>query len=326
MKIKSGLIKKEMTMARCMDIWIENEHNYIKESTYALYLTIIEKHLKVYFKNRKISTISSKDFQSFILDKLNNGKLNGNGGLSRKTVKDMVTILNAVLNFAKKRKIIKKAEFEYKIPKEKKSEKMEVFDSEERIKIFEYVKNNMNCRTVGILLCLCTGLRIGEICALRWKEIDMARGIISINHTIQRIYSSTTQKSKVIISEPKTQSSKRKIPIARELLLVLEKFKSEDKYYVISGTEKYIEPRTYRKFFKKMLEFLEIRKLKFHSLRHTFATQAIELGIDYKTVSEILGHSAVSITLNLYVHPELDHKKKCMNIIFNNMTQKYTEN
>ena len=321
MKIKSELTKKGMTMAKCMDIWIENEHNYIKESTYALYLTIIEKHLKVYFKNRKISTISNKDLQSFILDKLNDGKLNGNGGLSRKTVKDMVTVLNAVLNFAIKRKIIKKTQFEYKIPKDEKIEKMEVFDSEERMKIFEYIKKNMNCRTAGILLCLCTGLRIGEICALRWKEVDMARGIISINHTIQRIYLSNAKKSEVIISEPKTQSSKRKIPIARELIPVLEKFKSEDGNYVISGTEKYIEPRTYRKFFKKMLGFLKIRKLRFHSLRHTFATQAIELGIDCKTVSEILGHSTVSITLNLYVHPDLDHKKKCMNIIFDNMVQ-----
>ena len=123
MKIKSELTKKEMTMAKCMDIWIENEHNYIKESTYALYLTIIEKHLKVYFKNRKISTISNKDLQSFILDKLNDGKLNGNGGLSRKTVKDMVTVLNAVLNFAIKRKIIKRLNLNIKFQKMKKLKK-----------------------------------------------------------------------------------------------------------------------------------------------------------------------------------------------------------
>mgnify|MGYP001643100142 CR=1 FL=1 len=110
-------------MAKCMDIWIENEHNYIKESTYALYLTIIEKHLKVYFKNRKISTISNKDLQSFILDKLNDGKLNGNGGLSRKTVKDMVTVLNAVLNFAIKRKIIKRLNLNIKFQKMKKLKK-----------------------------------------------------------------------------------------------------------------------------------------------------------------------------------------------------------
>ena len=121
MKIKSELTKKEMTVAKCMDIWIENEHNYIKESTYALYLTIIEKHLKVYFKNRKISTISNKDLQSFILDKLNDGKLNGNGGLSRKTVKDMVTVLNAVLNFAIKREIPQIEAFGYYIIKIKKN-------------------------------------------------------------------------------------------------------------------------------------------------------------------------------------------------------------
>ena len=308
--------EKQMSVAKCMDIWIKNEHNYIKESSYALYLTIIEKHLKVYFKNRKINTISSKDFESFILDKLKSGRLDGKGGLSRKTVKDMVIVLKAVLNFAMKQKIIKRKDFDYKIPQDKMLRKVEIFTFEERLKIFKYVKNNLNTKTLGILICLCTGLRIGEICALKWEDIDLKNGFININHTIQRIYKSTIKKSKIIISSPKTENSKRKIPIASELNIILKKFDMKKEFYVISGSKKYIEPRTYRKFFKKILTILGVSKLKFHSLRHTFATQAIENNIDYKTVSEILGHSSVNTTLNLYIHPNLEYKKKCMNVIF----------
>jgi len=253
--------KKQMTIAECMDIWIKNEHNYIKESSYALYLTIIEKHLKVYFKNRKINTISNKDFESFILNKLKFGRLDGKGGLSRKTVKDMVIILKAVLNFAMKQKIIKRKDFDYKIPQDKTLKKVDIFTFEERLKIFKYAKNHLDNKTLGILICLCTGLRIGEICALKWEDIDLRNGFININHTIQRIYTSKIKKSKIVISSPKTENSRRKIPIASELNLILEKFDRNKDFYVISGSKKYIEPRTYRKFFKKILTILNISKL-----------------------------------------------------------------
>lgn len=268
-----------------------------------------------------MNTISNKDFQSFVLDKLNFGRLDGKGGLSKKTVKDMIVVLKSVLTFAMKHKIIDKTEFEFKIPRKEKTRKVEVFNFEERKKICKYVKNNLCDQTLGILICICTGLRIGEICALKWEDVNLRTEVISVNHTIQRIYINTARKSKIIISSPKTESSRRKIPIAAELVPLLQQFKSNSNFYVISGKKKYIEPRTYRKFFKKMLNILKISKLKFHSLRHTFATQAIENGIDYKTVSEILGHASVGITLNLYVHPDLEHKKECLSKIFNNLVK-----
>ena len=315
------VMNKNMSISKCMDIWLKNEHNYIKESTYFLYLTIIENHLKTYFKRKRMNTISNKDFQSFVLDKLNFGRLDGKGGLSKKTVKDMTVVLKSVLTFAMKHKIIDKTEFEFKIPRKEKTRKVEVFNFEERKKIYKYIKNNLCDQTLGILICICTGLRIGEICALKWEDVNLRTEVISVNHTIQRIYINTARKSKIIISSPKTESSRRTIPIAAELMPLLQQFKSNSNFYVISGKKRYIEPRTYRKFFKKMLNILKISKLKFHSLRHTFATQAIENGIDYKTVSEILGHASVGITLNLYVHPDLEHKKKCLNKIFNNLVK-----
>lgn len=316
-------LNKNMSISECMDIWLKNEHNYIKESTYFLYLSIIENHLKTYFKRRRINTISNEDFQSFILDKLNFGRMDGKGGLSRKTVKDMVIVLKSILKFAIKCNIIERIDFEFKIPKKENIKKVEVFNFKERIKICEYVKNNLCNQTLGILICLCTGLRIGEICALKWEDVDLQNEVINVNHTIQRVYINTAKKSRIVISSPKTESSRRKIPIAVELISILKKFKSNNNIYVISGKEKYIEPRTYRKFFKRILDKLKISKLKFHSLRHTFATQAIENDIDYKTVSEILGHSSVGITLNLYVHPNLEHKKKCLNKIFDTMVKTF---
>jgi len=122
-------MNKNMSISKCMDIWLKNEHNYIKESTYFLYLTIIENHLKTYFKKRKVSTISNKDFQSFVLDKLNCGRLDGRGGLSKKTVKDMTVVLKSVLTFAMKHKIIDRMEFEFKIPKKEKTKEVEVFNT-----------------------------------------------------------------------------------------------------------------------------------------------------------------------------------------------------
>ena len=299
-----------------MDIWIKYEKNYIKESSYALYLEIIEKHLKIYFKNRKINTISDKDFQLLISDKLVSGRLNGSGGLSQKTVKDIVAVLNSSLKYAMKCKIIKEKKFDYKIPKENLSKRIEIFNSEESSKILHYTKSQMDNKALGILICLCTGIRIGEICALKWSDIDMKKGVIYISRTLQRIYISTEKKSRITISSPKSKKSNREIPLAYELLLIIKKFNIKDNSYVISGTEKYIEPRIYRKYFNKILRLLDVSKLKFHSLRHTFATQAIENGIDYKTVSEILGHSTINVTLDLYVHPNKENKKKCMNLIF----------
>lgn len=146
--------------------------------------------------------------------------------------------------------------------------------------------------------------------------------ILSVNRTVQKIYIKKTisSESKIIISSPKTASSFRNIPLSKHLIKIMKNLRRNDDFYIITGNKNFIEPRIYRNYYYSILSSLNISKLSFHSLRHTFATQAIEIGTDYKTVAEILGHSSINTTLNLYVHPKMEYKRKCLNLIYNELS------
>ena len=168
------------------------------------------------------------------------------------------------------------------------------------------------------LLC---GLRIGEVCALKWENIDLENKIIHITKTIQRIYikENNTILSKVVITTPKTIKSNRDIPINDFIYEKLINLRKDGNVFVLSGNEQYIEPRTYRNYFTKIFKSLNLRHFKYHALRHTFASNCISFGTDYKTVSELLEHSNTSLTLNLYVHPSTQDKIKCVDLLAENM-------
>lgn len=166
----------------------------------------------------------------------------------------------------------------------------------------------------------CFSVRIGEVCALTWDDIDTDNGIIHIRKTIQRIYinDNGTKKTELLIDTPKTATSMRDIPMIKDLYDLLKPLKKvvRNDYYVLTNDAMPTEPRTYRNYYKKLLNTLNIPPIKFHGLRHSFATRCIESKCDYKTVSVILGHSDISTTLNLYVHPNYDQKKKCIDKMF----------
>lgn len=189
----------------------------------------------------------------------------------------------------------------------------------EQNKIVRYVLNNNDNKSIGVLLSLVLGIRIGELCALKWGNINFDKKTISINETLQRICIKGINGniSKVIITSPKSFSSSREIPLSKDVLYLLYKLRSEKKFYILTGTEKYIEPRSYRNYFSKLLVKLNIEHHKFHDLRHTFATNCLELGFDYKMVSELLGHSNINTTLNIYVHPKMAQKRKCIDTLYN---------
>lgn len=172
-------------------------------------------------------------------------------------------------------------------------------------------------------MCLTTGMRIGEICGLKWGDIDLEKGVIKVRRTIQRIYivNQSIRYTKIISDTPKTKNSIRDIPISSELSKTIKSLKKlvNDNYYVVTNDEKPTEPRTYRNYYKRFMKKLGINELKFHGLRHSFATRCIESKCDYKTVSVILGHSNISTTLNLYVHPNLEQKKKCIDQMFRSL-------
>lgn len=297
--------------------WLLEKKDYIKESTYANYSNNIFNHIIPKLGNYYINELNHKIIQDFLLELSKNGRKDNNGGLAEKTIKDITIIIKGSIKKGINEDKIKHIELTFNYPKDNKEHKLYVLTKREQNKITTYVLENINSRNIGLLISLYSGIRIGELCALRWEDIDFKKNSLTINKTIQRIYIKDKDKniSKVIITTPKTKNANREIPINKDFLEILKKVKSDKKHYILTGNEKYIEPRTYRKYFNKILDELKIKHFNFHSLRHTFATNCISLGVDYKTVSELLGHANVNITLNLYVHPRYSQKKKCIDLI-----------
>ena len=297
--------------------WLLEKKDYIKESTYANYSNNIFNHIIPKLGNYYLNELNHKVIQDFLLELSKNGRKDNTGGLAEKTIKDITIIIKGSIKKGINEDKIKHIELTFNYPKDNKENKLYVLTKREQNKITNYVLENINSRNVGLLISLYSGIRIGELCALRWEDVDFKKNCLTINKTIQRVYIKDKNKniSKVIITTPKTKNANREIPINKDFLEILKKVKSDKKHYILTGNEKYIEPRTYRKYFNKILDELKIKHFNFHSLRHTFATNCISLGVDYKTVSELLGHANVNITLNLYVHPRYSQKKKCIDLV-----------
>ena len=297
--------------------WLLEKKDYIKESTYANYSNNVFNHIIPKLGNYYLNELNHKVIQDFLLELSKNGRKDNNGGLAEKTIKDIAIIIKGSIKKGINEDKIKHIELTFNYPKDNKENKLYVLTKREQNKITNYVLENINSKNIGLLISLYSGIRIGELCALRWEDVDFKKNSLTINKTIQRVYIKDKDKniSKVIITTPKTKNANREIPINKDFLEILKKIKSDKKNYILTGNEKYIEPRTYRKYFNKVLDELKIKHFNFHSLRHTFATNCISLGVDYKTVSELLGHANVNITLNLYVHPRYSQKKKCIDLI-----------
>lgn len=289
-------------------LWKEEKRKFVKLSTISAYAVILENHLLPTFGN-KVIVITEQEVQQFVLLKLD-------AGLSQKTVKDFLIVLKMIYRYGVKINEFQHCDWDIKYPNAQENKALEVLNITHHKKLMAFVSDNFTFRNLGILICLQTGMRIGEVCALQWGDIDLQKGVVSISRTIERIYiiDSEVKHTELIISSPKTQNSHRDIPLSKTLLQMLRPLKRivNDKFFIITNEEKPTEPRTFRNYYKKVLRTLNIPPLKFHGLRHSFATRCIESNCDYKTVSVILGHSDISTTLNLYVHPNNEQKKKCI--------------
>ena len=292
--------------------WKKMIKPYVKKSTYSAYSLIIENHLVPFFGNK--TSISEQMVQNYAFEKFNSG-------LSTKSIKDTIVVLKMIAKYGDKIGFHGTTNWDIIFPTELRKDSIEVLDLNTQRKIMSYVKRNISFRNLGIYLCLSTGVRIGELCALQWKDIDTDTGYVSVNKTIARIYlmdENGKNRTEVVIDTPKTQNSLREIPIYNELLKLLKPLKRivNPEYYVLTNSPTPLEPRTYRNYYKKLMKTLNVPNIKFHGLRHSFATRCIESNCDYKTVSVLLGHSNINTTLNLYVHPNLNQKKKCINKMF----------
>lgn len=300
-------MKKNTQFKSVVELWQADKQQFVKKSTFAAYSLLIANHLLPAFS--EANDISEEDVQQFVFKKLKEG-------LSQKSVKDILIVLKMILRYGAKHNLMEHRQIEIRFPTERERQEVEVLSKTNQRKIMEFVKNNFTFQNLGIYICLSAGLRIGEVCALTWNDIDAEQGVIYVNKTIQRIYlvGEIEKRTEVIIDTPKSKNSIREIPMTKELLRMVKPLKKvvNSSFFVLTNSAAPTEPRTYRNYYKRLMKQLEIPALKFHGLRHSFATRCIESNCDYKTVSVLLGHSNISTTLNLYVHPNMEQKKRCI--------------
>lgn len=298
-----------MKYAEWLDIWLEN---YIKPSvkvrTYERYALIIDKHISMDVGKCEISELSALVLQNFITKLLESGNCKTGNGLSANSVNAIISVLQSSLQTAQ---LIGVAN-EYtanKIKRPKLIERpVECFSLKEQKQIEQAVLNSKKDKLFGILLCLYSGLRIGELIALQWSDIDFAKGTLTVSKSCH------DGKNGLIIDEPKTATSRRKIPLPKQLMPLVKMLKKRsDSDFVVSSYGKPVSVRSYQRSFELLLKKLDIPHRGFHSIRHTFATRAIECGMDVKTLSEILGHKNPTVTLNRYAHSLMEHKADMMN-------------
>lgn len=288
-------------------LWKAEKSRYVKVSTMAAYSLIIQNHLEPRF--RKLDDVRQQTVQKMVDDKLSEG-------VSVTTIKGWIIVLRMLLRFCEKHEMIDHRIIDVRFPTQRIKFQVSVLTVNEEQRMLEYLSSHRDTYNLGLQICLFTGLRIGEVCALKWDDVDMKSGTIRIRRAVHRVYlvDKEPKHSELTIDYPKTASSYRDIPIIKELSDILYEYsegKARDRF-IISGHRWPTEPQTMRNHFKQVANSLDLSMRRFHGLRHTFATRCVESRCDYKTLSTILGHSNVSTTLNLYVHPGMEQKRKCV--------------
>ena len=286
-----------MTFSELSMIWLTYKSYTIKKTSFIQYKRIIENYLNVYLGEMNVYYFTIQD----ILECIEKMKIH----LSCKTLQGNIVTLKGIIKYGN---TLGYCSIPLDvIPHVKYTQnEIQILTDDELKLIKNYVFDDLDNKKIGLMICLYTGMRLGEICALKWEDVDLDNGRISINKTIHRI--NEEGRSYTIIGTPKTKQSYHIIPISPILNQYLYQSK-QDTSYVLTGNDKYLDPRSYQYYFKKVLKELYIHDYKFHVLRHTFATKCVQCQIDVKSLSEILGHSSVTITLNTYVHSSFEMKK-----------------
>ena len=299
--------------AACVDItfgtafseWFQSISIRVKESTLANYLLKADKHILPVYRNCNITEVNANSIYQFIKDKQYSG-------LSNRYITDILVLMKSVFKYAARTYRIFNPMEGLVMPKKEKTEVL-LLTTEQEKKLMRIFMANPTLTTCGIILARMTGLRIGELCALQWKDINIEKRTLTVNKTLQRIQvKGGKRKTKLVLTEPKSETSKRTIPIPECIIDLLKRFQGKAEEYVLSGTEKPVEPRTMQYRFATILKNGNLPSVHFHALRHMFATSCVKLGFDIKTLSEILGHSGVEITLNRYVHSSFEQKTEYM--------------
>ena len=313
--------------------WLDVYGRIRKTSTVAKYTDYCNCYILPVLGDKNISDITNMDITALYCKLTNDAE---GLYLSRNTIKSVMQVLNLIKNYAQS--IGYKVNFmPTSIDIKTRPNDIRALDKEEQRKLCRYLLNNPSPINTGIYLAYRTGIRVGELCGLMWDDISLDGEKMHIERTLQRIrdtdwknsegidiidndddanndekYTGKAKcKTKILIGAPKSDKSRRTIPLSRELCEILRDFYRPGTYF-LTCNEKYIEPRMVQYHFKRILQKCDIEPVKFHILRHTFATTSIEAGVDVKCLSAILGHSSVRVTLDIYVHPTLEMKLKSM--------------
>lgn len=304
--------KKKMIIAKnefeqlCYD-WLERKSDQVKLSSINKYESILHAHILPFFKSHNLEAITDHTIEEF-------RKALQEKNLSSKTRQDIFVVLRSILFFAAK-EFSELKQLDIQIPKcEKKS--VDHLSIHEQKKFIQYLYMDMDRIKFGTYLALMTGLRIGELCALKWKDIVLEESYLSIHNTMIRLKSPSISetKTRVFIYPPKSRSSIRTIPLSPDMVDLCMKFKvNDEEAYILTGSSSsFMEPRVLSNHIKQFQLDCGLDSLHFHTFRHSFATRCLESGMDVKSLSEVLGHSSCKITLDTYVHVSMDLKRQGM--------------
>ncbi len=298
---------KYITVRKIYTEWMNAVANRVKESTLANYQNKFEKHILPEFGDIPCADLTAGRINAFINQKLSEG-------LSASYVRDIFTVFKTMLKYAQEEYGFRLSIKNVVLPRSERKQVEKISDTEQR-KLISYLKENMSITAFGILLSLFMGLRIGELCGLKWEDVDFHHKILHIRKTVQRIScKSGNRKTKIVISVPKSATSFRDIVIPNSLMKYFEMFRSKADHFILSGTDKPVEPRTMQYRYKKILRTADVENHNYHKLRHTFATNSAEKGFNVKALSAVLGHSSVTLTLNRYIHPDRTYERRLMNM------------
>lgn len=254
---------REKSIKEVSDLWKRDKKQYVKQSTYAAYILILENHILPAFGGN--TTICEDDVQGFVFNKLESG-------MRQNTVRDIVIVLKMVVRYGAKLGLDWKPDWQLHYPTSQSKDAIEVLSIENHRKIMNYIQSNFTFKNLGVYVCLSSGLRIGEICALKWEDIDVREQVIHVRRTLERVYVMDEEPRRTVLIEgmPKTANSVRDIPITGNLMKMIKPLCGivNPAYYILSNENKPIEPRTYRNYYKALMRKLGIPEIKFHGLRH----------------------------------------------------------
>lgn len=304
-----------MTVGGLCEEWLRSVKPMVKPSTYACYLTMVEKHIRGELGKVQAADLTNQMIMDFIHSRQKQG-------LSAGTVRLLLFLLKSIVQAGEEMGACPGETLYLKLPRQA-GKRKEIMEWEDFHKMVSYLLNSRKSFELGLLISLGTGIRVGELCGMRWEDIDLDTGVLKVRRTVSRIRNVEEAQAAVPggktilqIGTPKTGSSVRDIPLPGFLTERLRERFCERRFspqtYVLTGSGRVMEPRSVQRRFKNLLRRCGIKPVSVHSLRHSFASKWIEQGLDSKALSEILGHSSVKITMDIYVHSTMNQKKNYM--------------